>query len=252
MPANDPQATTVRDICQEALKDSGYLGIGQTAADDIVTDTWTRLQWMLQGWERKRWMVYHLVNLSCVSTGAILYTVGPGGQIDTGTDSARPGKLESAFLRQLQNSQPNNIDYWCEILHAREDYDKIALKSLVAFSYTAFLDSDWPLAKLYFWPVPQASIYELHVTIRAQLPARFASLNTQIILPYEYYDAIESNLAILMRGRLQIGTFPGDTLPNRAEMSMKTVRGPNTQIARLQLPQLNKSNNYNIFGDNNY
>src|SRR5215469_8843765 len=121
MAAENPLDTTVGDLCTEALKDSGYLGIGQTPIFDDINDAWKRLQWMLQQWARQRWMVYHLVNYSKVATGAISYTIGPGGNIDTGAGSARPAKLESAFLRQLQPS-PNQIDYFLEILGAREDY----------------------------------------------------------------------------------------------------------------------------------
>jgi len=48
-----------------------------------MNDAWARLQWMLQQWERKRFLVYHLRDYSVVSTGAISYTFGPQGQFNS-------------------------------------------------------------------------------------------------------------------------------------------------------------------------
>ncbi len=58
MASQEPLNTTLGDLCNQALKDSGYLGIGQTALAEDINDAWTRMQWLLQEWERRRWMVY--------------------------------------------------------------------------------------------------------------------------------------------------------------------------------------------------
>ncbi len=356
----NPFNTTCGDLCTAALQDSGRLGVGQTALAEDVNKAWARLQWMLQGWERKRWLVYHLVTYSVVSTGATSYTVGPGGAIDTNAVSAwqlgslapilvsgwgaiggfgyavndtitltatppsgtptatlvvavtavsggavtavsitsggiypnplptqwtqastsgtgsnavfgygtwalstttvtkaggtvRPAKLESAFVRQLQNPQGNQVDYPLTILESMEDYNNIALKSMVSFPYYAFLDSQWGLANLYAWPVPQAAIYGIFITVLEQLPCQFLTLATAINLPFEYYQAVVSNLALLLRIPFSIPTFPGDPLPAIAKASLATVRGPNTQIGRLRMPaEVMRDGLYNIFSDRTY
>ncbi len=256
----DPQQTTVGDLCNAALIECGAFGQGQSPTTNDINRAWARLQWMLQQWERKRFLVYHLVNLSHISTGAISYTVGPGGDFDTGVGSVRPGKLESAFSRQLQQpgigSQgqvfPNNVDCFLVILQSREDYDKIILKSLQAGPGEGiFLDSAWPLANVYVWPVPQASVYEIHITIREQLPTKFTNLNQSFVLPYEYYGGILYNLALRMRIPYQLSTFPGDPLPGMAKDSLNVIRGPNTQIAKLRMPRgvRRPGDPYNIFSD---
>lgn len=252
MTSQVPSNTTIGDLCTEALKECGYLGLGQTADSASINDAWSRCQWMLQEWERKRWLVYVLQTWSITSTGANSYTIGPGGDIDTGTGSVRPARIESAFLRQLTLSEPNQIDYPLEILESREDYNRITLKQLQSFPGTIFLQTDWPLGTLFCYPVPQASIYAIHVSVMAQLPSSFSSLTTVLSLPYEYYAAILYNLAMRLRVRYQIGTFPGDNLPEQAKSSLKTLRGANTQIARLELPNLNRSYLYNIFSDRFY
>jgi hypothetical protein len=250
MASPNPANTTVLDLCKAALKDCGYIGIGQTPLKDDIVDAWTRLQWMLQQWERNRWMVFHLVNMGITSTGAQSYSVGPGGDFDTGATSTRPARIESAFLRQLQNSGGNEVDTPLEILQSREDYDKIALKSMVSYPGAVFLDTGWPLATLYCYPVAQAGVYAIHISVMAQLPTVFSSLTATFDLPYEYYTAIVSNLALRLRARYQLGTFPGDELPRLAKSSLDTIKGANTQIGRLTLPNLSgASDDYNIFSD---
>lgn len=252
----DPQQTTVNDLAIASLRESGAFGTGQMPLAEDITRAQSRMQWMLQQWERKRWLVYHLVNLAKVSTGAQWYTVGPGGDFDTGAGSVRPGKLESAFVRQLQQpgvqsqgSPPNNVDYYLEILQAREDYDKITLKTLFAGpGESVFLDSAWPLANLAVWPVPQANIYEIHISVREQLPVSFPTSSQTFVLPFEYYAAIVYNTALRLRIPYQISTFPGDPLPGMAKDALATVRGPNTQIAKLRMPNsIQRRGNFNIF-----
>lgn len=356
----DPFNTTLGDLCTAALQDCGRLGVGQTALAEDMNKAWARCQWMLQGWEQKRWFVYHLVTYSLVATGATSYTFGPGGDFNTnavaawqlgglsplpdpsggatggygyavddtitltatppagaspadlvvavtavdagavteveitsggiypnplpnswtqastsGTGSnvtlgyptwtvsstgvtkpggtVRPAKLESAFLRQVQNPVGNQVDYPLTILQSMEDYNNIALKSMQSFPCFAFLDSAWPLSNFYAWPVPQANIYGLYVTVREQLPCRFVTLATAVTLPFEYYEAIVANLAVALRVTFSVPTFPGDPLAARAKASLATLRGPNTQIARLQMPaEVMRDGLYNIFSDRNY
>lgn len=470
MTALNPNNTTWGDLCTAALQECGALGTGQTATAEDMNKAWARGQWMLQEWQQKRWLVYHLVTYSIVSTGAVSYTFGPGGQINTnvvaawglsalapmtglagtgygigevltlsaqpasGTPSApqqaqvltvdgggavltvqtniasygyvqfpsnpidgdtitldgvvwtfklggatgnqtniqatadltvaqlaadlsastnanvslasygvtgtlgtsdlrlrilynatgtegnaftlaassatvsgatltggvanpavypgplpntwnqasttgvgfglvlgfptwnlsavgitkpsgsqRPPKIEAAFMRQIQISQPNQVDYPLDILQSKEDYDRIALKNLQSFGGAVFLDSQWPLGTLFCYPVPQANIYSINVTVMEQLHTSFATLATAVNLPFEYYSAILYNLALRLRPVFQIPTYPGDPLQGLATNALNTLRGPNTQIARLHMPaQLVRPGIYNIFSDRNY
>lgn len=250
----EPQSTTIGDLATQCMRECGAFGLGQSPSHDDINESWARIQWMLQQWERKRWLVYHLVNLAFTSTGATSYTVGPGGNFNTGTNSVRPERVESAFVRQINSGILNEIDYTLEILQSREDYDKITLKNLQAGPGEAiWLDTAWPLGFVYVWPVPQANIYEIHISIREQLPYQFATVNTTFTLPYEYYAAILYNGALRLRSRFQLSTFPGDPLPGLAKDSLATVRGPNTQIAKLRMPStIRRRGLYNIFSDRPY
>jgi hypothetical protein len=265
----DPSNTTVGDICNAALRECGAIGVGQTPTGDDLSDAQARLQWMLQQWERKRWLIYHLVTFSVVSTGAQSYSVGPGGDLNTqpspfnfqfnsqfganGARSVRPARIESAFLRQLVQSQPNQIDYPLEQLQSREDYNLIALKQLQSFPGFFFYDPAWPLGSIFPWPVPQANIYAVNISILEQLPIGFATQAIPINLPYEYYAAMYLNLAIRLKSKYGMRLEPGDPLVSLAKDSLNVLRGANTAIARLQMPKdMQRPGLYNIFSDRLY
>lgn len=252
MTAIDPAATTMGDLVDEALKECGRIGLGQTALAEDFNGGWMRLQWMLQQWERKRWLVYHLVTRLFTSTGVKTYSVGPGGNFDTGANTTRPDKIESAFLRMLVLSQPNQIDRPLGMLQSMEDYNAIGLKGLTSFPGWVFYDPSWPLGTLYTWPVPQSAIYAIGITLKEQLPVKFLNRSVVLNLPYEYYAAILYNLALRMRPKFQIASYAGDPLPGLARDSLAVLRGANTAIARLRMPAtLQQKGKYNIFSDNN-
>lgn len=275
----DPGNTTAGDLASASLRECGAWGVGQTPLAEDISDAIARMQWMLQEWERKRWFVYHLVTYSVTAQpdpngqlqGKQAYTIGPGGDMDTnlrfnpftqefdgsfgpaGVVSARPNRVESAFLRQLTQSQPNQIDYPLTIITSMEDYNRIALKKLSSFPGYLFYDSSWTLGLCYPWPIPQANIYALHVTVKEQLPPAFAGPNQVLSLPYEYYNAIMLNLAVRLRPKYGIVGMPGDPLPGLAKDSLNTLRSDNFQIARLQIPgDLQRPQLYNIFSDRMY
>jgi len=234
--------TTARDLCIMALKDSGAVGVGQTPLDEDINDTFTKLNWMLARWARKRWLVYHLETVSKTSTGAQSYTVGLGGDFSI----SRPDRIESAFMRQISN--PGNLpDYPLEIIQARETYNLITLKSLVSFPAYLFYDSDFPLGKVYPWPVMQANNYALHLTVKNQLQS-IANLSTTVVLPPEYEGTIEQNLALVIAPGY--GVAPDPAIIALAKDGLNTIRGANTQIGELRVPRkLRGRGAYNIFSD---
>ncbi len=256
----NPQQTTIGDLITAALKDAGALGIGQMPSAEDANDAWARLQWMLQQWAVARWMVYHLVTEVVTSTGQVTpYTVGPGGQFASVLPNGQPGvasrpnRIESAFFRQLINVPNGPVDWPLKLLPSFVDYNKIALKGLTTFSLVAFYDPAFPLGNLYLYPWPTANTYAVGITRREILPASFPSLATVIVLPFEYYLTIVSNLALLLRPKYGLGTFPGDMVPRVAAATLGAIKRGNTAIADLSMPpELYRNGLYNIFSDQNY
>lgn len=239
--------TTARDLINLSLKTAGVIGVGQTALAEDINDAFTQLNWMMGQWRRKRWLVYHLVDVTKVSTGATSYTIGPSGDFNV---TARPDRIEAAFFRQLIQSQPNRVDYPLKILQSREDYNRIALKQLGSFPQTIWYDSAFPLGVLYPWPVPAATIYEFHLSLKEILP-QFATLSTTITLPEEYYAALHLNL--VPRIWTMYGREADPVVIALAKDALNVIRGANTQIATLSMPDdVVRTGKYNIYSDTNY
>jgi hypothetical protein len=231
------------DIIRLALKDSGVIGVGQTPNAEDSNDAFIRLNWMVDQWARKRWLIWHLIDLSVLSTGAQSYTVGPGGNINI---AIRPDRLEAAFLRQI-NTLPNPIDYPLELISARETYNVIALKKLTSFPTWIFYDSAWPTGTIYPWPVPQANLYEVHISVKDVLN-EFTNTSNPIVLPPEYFAALHTNLSVQLRDAYDLPPKP--VLIGRAKIALNTLRQANSQVPRLQMPAgLVRPGVYNVFSD---
>lgn len=238
---------TPQTLITDALRNSGVIGQGQAARPLDVQQAFRRVNGMLSQWQRKRWLVYHLIEVSLVSTGAVSYSIGAGGDFDT----PRPDRLESAFFRQIiPSSGVNRIDYPLDILPSREDYNLIALKTMGTWPECIFYDSGFPLGAIYVWPVPAASNYSIHLSLKANL-TRFESLNQTIEFPPEYEEALLWNLAARLRPAYQLP--PDPTVIALAKDSLNLIRGANTQISTLHMPNVVLGNGrmYNVYSDGN-
>lgn len=238
-----PVPTTPRDLINLSLKTANVLGVGQVASAEDTNDAFNLLNMLMAQLQRRRYMIYQLVTLAKQATGAISYTVGPGGDFNV----ARPAKLESAFFRQNVQT-PLPVDYPLEILRSTEDYNRISIKNLNAFPRFAFYDMAYPMGNLYVWPVPN-SMYEIHITVMQQLQ-QFQNLSDQIAMPPEYSAALMWNLT------LELYPFYGlpvsDVVRGKAEASLRIIEEANTAIPQLQLPPAvrpQRGATYNVFGD---
>lgn len=240
--------TTPADIIRLVLKDTGVLGIGQSANAEDTNDCFDTLNIMIAEWNSKRWLLFHLVDLAKVSTGAQSYTVGPGGDFN----APRPDRLEDGcFFRQLiQSSSPNQIDYPLSLLESREDYSRIALKQLATIPQFIFYDPAFPLGVVYPWPIPSPNLYEIHILVKSQL-TQFVNLADTINLPPQYLGALRYNLAARVRTMYQLP--PDPQLIGLAMDSLSVLRNMNAQVPRLKMPGgIQRGAKYNIYSDQRY
>lgn len=245
---DDMPIQTAQDLINFALRASGIIGVGQTALAEDNQDALSALNAMIGLWMRKRWLDFHTTDNAFTSTGAQSYTVGPGGNFNL---TNRPNRLEKAFFRQFVNSPPNAVDYPLQLLESREDYDDIALKSLSSWPQYIFYDPAFPLGSVYPWPIPQAGIYELHLTFRGPEMQEFTTYTQLINLPPEYIEALWTNLCLRLG---PIYGFPvSDDIRRLANDALQSIRMGNAAVPRLRMPAFMKRNAlYDIFSDQSY
>jgi len=237
--------TTPADLINLALLDSGIIGQGQSASGEDVNNAFTRLNMMMAQWNRKRWLVYALVDTAKVSTGAQSYTIGIGGDFNI----ARPDRLEDGnYVRILTSGVTQQTDYPLKLINSHEDYNQIIIKSMGTFPQAVFYDSQYPLGVLRFWPVSQAAAYELHILTKTPLSG-FATLADPVNLPDEYQAVILYNLQVRLRAAYRLP--PDEVIIGLAKDALNVIRNANTQIPSLRMPAaiLNKSQPYNIYSD---
>jgi hypothetical protein len=233
--------TTALDLINGAMDDAGLTGVGQTPLAEDVNKALTRLNAMIAQWSRRRWMVYHLIDIVFTGTGAISYSIGPTGNIV----GNRPDRIEAGFFRQ-NNTGANPVDYPLVVIQSREDYNRITLKTLASFPSYVFYDSDFPLGNIFIWPVPD-STYEMHLSVKPALQT-FPALNTNFNLPPEYEEAIRLNLAVRLRITYSLPVDAG--LIGLAKVALNTIKNTNAQIPELMMPNgLRRGGGYNAYSD---
>lgn len=221
--------STTGDLIHFVLRASGLSGIGQTPSAEDANTCLQMLVDLLAQWQRKRWLTFNLEETSTTSTGAQFYTVGPGQDFDV----ARPVNIKAAYVRILTGSAPNLVDLPVEVIHSREEYASITVKTLETIPALVFLDTQWPIARVYWWPVPPAAQYGLYLTVQPGLPA-YSTLVDPINLPPEYLRALRWTLCVEMQMAYGRQAEPGHVAA--MNVALATLRAANAQIPQLALP----------------
>lgn len=237
--------TTVNDFLTLALIDCGVLGQGQIAQAEDIQNALTRTNYMIAQWNRKRWLIYNLTDVSVTTTGAESYSIGLGQDFDT----PRPDRIEDGcFLRQMATSGVQQIDYPLQLLSSHEDYNRIRLKTMGTWPSIIFYDSNWPTGTIFAWPVPQANQYELHILVKHQITA-FTSLTEVINMPPEYEAALSYNLQVRLRAAYRMPADP--VIIQLAKDALNVIRGANVQVPSMKMPPsvIGAQRSYNVYSD---
>jgi hypothetical protein len=256
---------TPTSLFQQGLRQVGVLGRGQNVSPEQLTDALNLCNMMLGQWARKRWLVFHLLELYVTGNGGGSYLLGPPGNSDftihwddpkltwdasglTFDQSFQTNRIEKAFVR-LNAGQAGQVDIPLAIVRAAEDWSTIPVKNIVAgLPQMVFLDSGYPVATLEVWPAP-SSQYQIHILILNPL-VRFdiSSLTLDINLPDEYQDALFWNLCRRLMNSYRKPIDPEINI--QAAAALNTVKNANFQLSQLRMPaDLTRSGSYNIYTD---
>ncbi len=240
-------AETARQIISLAMKEAGILGVGQSLLAEDISDGYTYLTRMMKAWQKKRWLVPALTTINALGDGAQTHSVGPGGYFSY---TARPDKIQSAYFVQV-NTGSNPVSLPLTDLFSKENYDRIALKTLNTFPTHFFYDNMWAngLGNIYIWPIPSA-VYRIYLTIKTDLGFP-TDVDSVFDLPEEYLEAIHYNLAIRLCSAYQVQPEPSTM--KLAKSSLNTIRVANTQVPTLIMPQaLQGPRGFNIYNPDGY
>ncbi len=243
-----------------ALLQIGVGAVGTTANPQDIASGVMHLNMILAKWQQQKFIVPNLVDLPVTSTGASIYYLGPGGDFSVAN---RPGRIEAAYARLTTSGgfQPSEVgdfsdadfgdefgqqkdglegrsnagplDFPLAIITSYEEYAAIRLKGLRTWPSAVYYSPSYPLGELRFFPIPQASMWELHILVREQLPAGLGP-DSEINLPHEYWDLIMWSLAARLAP--SYGQEASPTVIAMAKAAFSQLRAENQQIPRVQMP----------------
>ena len=230
--------TTTLDIINSALR------VLQVAASDVTLTAseansgLDALNAMLDSWSLENLMVYHLVSetFNFPINNSNTVTIGTGGMFNT----VRPLSIENATFGV------GNVDFPLKMI-GFDDYAAIILKPLQSpYPQYLYVDQDYPLMKLNFWPIPSSSTTVTLYSRKAL--TTFANLTDSFTLPPGYMRALKFGLAIELAPEYQT-TAGADVIAlfRSAKMNIKRI---NSRPQTLQLdPALIGRNpaSYNIY-----
>lgn len=219
---------TAGDMVAATLRTAGICGVGQVPLAEDSNDALELLSEIVETWKRERFLAYRNVEVIIPSTGALSYALPD-----------RPPRLDSAFARQtapgntasITNAGP--VDYPLAIIDSQSDYNAISLKQLTTFPAAVWYSPDYPFGSLYFWPVPMADQFTLHVFYRAGLPT-YNVLTDPLGLPPEYVRALRYELAISLQINYGLPVNAGHVGALRGIKA--TIKAVNAHVRNASMP----------------
>lgn len=223
---------TAQTLIKTAMRTIGALASGEDPTTDESADGLLSMQMMLRSWSANNINVYY-TTLDTVTLGsAEYYTIGPGGTVDTG----RPESIVYAYIRDS-----SGMDHRL-IICDEKFYRGMQLKGLVDSPKYLWYSPEYPLGKLYFWPLGGGTAY---ISSYKQLTDP-TLITDSVAFPPEYDEAIVYNLA--MRLSSQYGRPPDPVVIKIAADSLRTLETKNfsNQIHESKLEILRLSTYWSI------
>ncbi len=178
----------VSDLISASLRKIGALSSGETIETARQTEALYALQSMLRSWGAVSNCVLASIkeSVSLVS-GQAEYTWGTGGNIST----ARPNQVLGAYVLDSAGVT-HPVDITSEGV-----YRGISVKTTSSRPYLLYFHSEYPLARLYLYPVPD-STETLYLDSYKPFTetSSFATSADTLVFPGFYEEPIIYNLAI--------------------------------------------------------
>ncbi len=244
-------ATTALDLITFAFVRMGTYASSETIADADAEDCLTILNDMLDSWSNEELTCFaNLEQSIALTANKQTYTIGTGGDIN-GTRPLRISNEPGTAYIQDVNGQnyPLSVveqDIWNQIGNRSSNVTANVPNTL-------FYDSQYPLGKLSFYPMPNIGGFTAFWDSRLQL-TDFAALSTAFSFPPGYKMALQSNLVLEAWAHFKPeGSSPSAPMIESARQSKANVKRSNKKevIAQYdkEIVTSGASGSYNIYVD---
>ena len=216
---------TAADLIKGSMRLIGAIAAGETPSASETADGLTALNDMIDSWSNEHLLIPSKVieKFDLVASTAS-YTMGSSGDFNT----TRPLKIDLAYLEE-QSSSPV-FEMPIEILNQKQ-YGDITTKTLTStFPTKLFVEYEYPLVELIFWPVPTATD---KVVLHSWKPlTTYALSSTTVSVAPGYSRALRYNLAIELAP--EFGKEPPASVVAIAMESKESIKRMNIQPHYLE------------------
>lgn len=234
-------------ITGQSLITTAFQTLGVYAPQDTPSaeDTETALfvlQELIDSWviENLTWLttdrhVYPLVagqgGLPDIAPTSSPYTLGPGGNFDTGT-LPRPAEIDAANLLLVLPNQTTRIplSIMTDMAYFSQPVPELSTQLPTALYYNP---TD-PLGQVYLWPVPDTSANSLELLFGTQT-ATFASLNVAYTAPPGYAKAFRLELSKALIPFFAVPPTRTTVVLAQAEEAMASLKAKNVKMSDLSI-----------------
>jgi hypothetical protein len=169
------------DLIRATLRLIGAISSSETPNADESGDALEALNLMLGSWGATRFLSASTQKVTKTTTGAISYSIGVAGDINT----TRPTSIYNAYWSD------GGIDYTLENMDY-SDYLEIGVKTVGGIPSYIVLNPDNPLSTIYLYPIPSTGT----LTLELIRPEADLTLADDLPYPPEWIRAMKFNLAV--------------------------------------------------------
>lgn len=217
---------TGRDLVSASLRLIGAIASGDSMAAQEATDGLSALNRMLASWSTESLLVNAKVReVFPLVPGQQAYTMGVTGNFNT----SRPLKIEAALIQVTGSSQPPELAL--QVLNM-EQFASIVVKGVTSSIPTyLYCEGTNPLETLNLWPIP--STLQSIVLYSWKPLSTFPDINTDVVFPPGYDEALIYNLAIRLAPEYGKST-PGEVMQIATD-AKAAIKRMNTKPQYLQI-----------------
>lgn len=180
--------TTAQDIVTGALRLISSTTPGEAIPGDEINNGLVVLNQMLASWSTDNLMIpYRSLDAFSLVVGQKSYTIGTSGMVNI--NSVRPDYITDAWLTDTLSG----IDYPINF-YTSQQYEDIPLKSIQSIPRWLYYDTQYPNGVINIFPTASATTYTLNIQSTKPI-MQFATINSSMILPGEYFKAMRYLLA---------------------------------------------------------
>lgn len=215
------------DILTASLQELSVVAAGETPDDVALSDSMKVLNRLIDAWAASGLTIPSVTRTEgAIVSGTQVYTVGSGGTINI------PWPCEIIRVNYEDDNVTPNIERQLKE-HTDDSWSGVAMKDFQSpYPTTWYIDGNFPLANLSFWPVPTKN--NLKWVIYAGTPvSEFSAVTDTLTLKPSYRRMIVKNLAVELAPSYGVKLQPGDLLLQQAEDSLRTLKALNLGMSDL-------------------